>query len=353
MEPISADTLRIIDANLNRTGEGLRVLEEVARLSLNDTELTQRLKNLRHDITQIDANLRPRLMNARDADGDVGAEMLAEGQDKSRNAHDIVTANARRVQESLRVLEEVARLPGLGLDTERYKNARFALYTIEKELIQKVGRQDKLAKLTGLYVIIDSARLRERSLKEVTAQVIKGGASVIQLRDKEHSQQELLTIAQEMRQICQEADVLFIVNDYLDIALATDADGLHVGPDDLPVATARQLLPGDKILGGSARTVARVQELAAAGADYLGVGAMFVTGTKDGAEVVGATRLKEIRQAVNIPLVAIGGINEGNIREIINAGASAYAVISAVMDADDAEKVTRRLADIIREKQDG
>jgi len=133
-------------------------------------------------------------------------------------------------------------------------------------------RQDKIRRLAGLYVIIDTSFLKERNPAEVAAQAIRGGARVIQLRDKEHSAGEFLSIAGELKNLCSENNVLFIVNDSLDIALAADADGLHVGRDDLPVATARRLLPIDKLLGASARTIDEAKAARMDGADYLGVG---------------------------------------------------------------------------------
>lgn len=352
MTGISQDTLRIIDANLNRIGEGLRVLEEVARLSLNDADMTQQLKDIRHDIVRVGDDFQLKLINARDSVGDIGADMLVAGEEKPKSTKDTVIANSRRVQESLRVLEEIARVPELKLDTGKYRKARFALYTIEKGLLQKISRQDKLGKLRGLYVIIDTAMLKGRSYQEVPKQVIRGGAEVIQLRDKEHGKKELLAIARDIRDLCKEKDVLFIVNDHLDIALAVDADGLHVGPDDLPVAVARKILPPDKILGSSAHTVDRAVTLSTDGADYIGVGAMFPTGTKEHAEVVGIKRLSEVKEAVNTPIVAIGGIREDNIKDVIKAGADAFAVISAVLSADDIEKATRKLVNIIEGERD-
>lgn len=352
MKSVSKDTLRIIDANLNRIGEGLRVLEEITRLSLNDTSLTQQLKNMRHDMVRVDKDFQITIINARDSEGDIGADMLVAGEEKPRGSRDTVIANARRVQESLRVLEEIARVPDLHLDTGKYKNARFSLYSIEKELLLKVSRRDRLQKLGGLYVIIDTVWLKGRSHQEVTSQVIRGGARVIQLRDKENNKKELLSVARDIRDICRENDILFIVNDYLDIALAVDADGLHVGADDLPVATARRLLPADKILGASARTVAGAAALTVEGADYIGVGAMYPTGTWEGAEVVGVERLREIKEAVTVPVVAIGGISVSNIKNVINAGADAVAVISAVLGVDNIEKVTSQLVSIFEGDRD-
>jgi thiamine-phosphate pyrophosphorylase len=350
---VEKDTLRIIDANLNRIGEGLRVLEELARLSLDDSGLTQRLKNLRHDIVIVDSGLREKLLDARDSVKDVGADMLAEGEAAGRSKIELVTANARRAEESLRVMEEMARLPEMTLDTEKFKRARFALYTIEKELAAGLGRKEKISRITGLYAIIDIAFLEGRDYQEVTSQVIRGGARVIQLRAKELKKRDFLEIARGMKRLCLENGVLFLINDSLDIALAVDADGLHIGNDDLPADVARRLLPGDKILGCSARTVERAITLTGQGADYLGVGAMYATGTKNKAEVVGKERLMEIRRSVNIPLVAIGGIDHVNIKDIVAAGADAVAVISAILKSDDIEKATRQLVDSIEGGENG
>lgn len=350
MKAISKETLRIIDANLNRIGEGLRVLEEFVRLSLNDEALTQQLKNMRHEMVNVDEKLQEQLIDARDSLGDVGADMEATGQEKQRNVQEAIVANARRVQESLRVMEETARVPGIALDTDKYKRARFALYTIEKELLSRMLRQDKIKRLAGLYVIIDTAFLKGRSHADVTAKAIRGGAKVIQLRDKESSARELLSVAVELKKLCSEHDVIFIVNDSLDIALAADADGLHVGQDDLPVATARRLLPVGKILGASARTVEEAVAARSEGADYLGVGSMYATATKESAQVVGPGRLKEIKKSVDLPIVAIGGINKSNLGEVMKAGADAAAVISAVMGAADIEAATRQLVKIIEEE---
>ena len=135
---IPGDTLRIIDANLNRTGEGLRLLEELARLTLNDAVLTQQLKNMRHELVRCDRQLQQQLLQARDSAGDVGADMEVPGEEKQREIPETIVANARRVQESLRVMEEIARTPGLNLDTEKYKQARFELYTIEQTLLSRV-----------------------------------------------------------------------------------------------------------------------------------------------------------------------------------------------------------------------
>jgi len=347
---IPGDKLRIIDANLNRIGEGLRVLEEFARLSLNDTALTQQLKNMRHELLGIDLMLQEQLLQARDAGGDVGADMEVPGEDSQRDVSAAVVANSRRVQESLRVLEELAKNPGIPLNSNTYRQARFSLYTVEKELLSRMLRKEKLERMTGLYAIIDTAALRGRSHMEAAAGAIRGGAKVIQLRDKEHDKKELLSIAEGLKKLCLEHNILFIVNDSLEIALASDADGLHIGEEDLPAAVARSLLPIDKILGCSARTVETAQVAKDAGADYIGVGAMYPTSTKEAAEVVGTERLKEIRKAVDLPIVAIGGINKDNAGKVMKAGACAVAVINALLGADDIKNAARQLVEAIEGK---
>jgi thiamine-phosphate pyrophosphorylase len=144
METIPSATLRIIDANLNRIGEGLRVLEELARLMLDDAGLTQQLKDMRHDMVRVDWQLQTQLLQARDSEGDVGVDMKVPGEAKSREIPVSVVANARRVQESLRVMEEIAKAPGLSLDPDKFQQARFALYTIEKALLSRVLRREKI-----------------------------------------------------------------------------------------------------------------------------------------------------------------------------------------------------------------
>ncbi|MFC2048296.1 thiamine phosphate synthase [Chloroflexota bacterium] len=343
---IPYQTLRIIDANLNRVGEGLRLLEEIARLLLNDVTLTEQLKNMRHELLRGDSAFHQQLLQFRDSESDVGIEIEVPGEDKEKELPLVLIANSRRAQESLRVLEELAKVPGgtLKLDPEKFKQARFNLYTIEQKLLSKLLRWDKMKRISGLYVIIDMQSLLGRPHIEVASQAIGGGARLIQLRDKVRSKSELLPIAQQMRTLCAEHSVLFIVNDYLDVALATDADGLHLGQDDLPIQIARQLLPLGKILGCSVTTVEQATSAQSAGADYVAASAIYPTLSKEVVEAVGLERLRQIRQAVSLPLVAIGGITNDNASEVIAAGADSVAVISAVLGAESPEEAARQIS---------
>ncbi len=347
-DAISHQTLRIIDASLNRISEGLRLLEDLARLALNDTALTQQLKTMRHELIRGDWSFHQQLLESRDSVGDVGVNLEVPGEEKQRDLPTTVMANARRAQESLRTLEELAKIPGAPpeLDSGKFQQARFALYTIERDLASKLLRQDKAKRVRGLYVIIDTQVLQGRSHVEVAVQVIRGGARIIQLRDKAMGKKELLPIAQELKNLCAEYNVLFIMNDYLDLALAVKADGLHVGQDDLPIKVARKLLPMDTILGCSVTTVEQAITAESEGVDHIAVGSMYPTPSKETAKVVGLEMLRQVRQITSLPLVAIGGINKDNAADVKAAGADSVALISAILRAKAPEEAARQIVDI-------
>ena len=336
---------RIIDANLNRAGEGLHLLEEIARMMLNDAALTQQLKTIRHEILRGDLAFNQPLIQSRDSASDVGFDIEVAGEDKKRELPITVVANARRVQEALRILEELAKVPGTTpeLDADKFKQARFALYTIEQELLSRLLRQDKTSRLAGLYAIIDSQFLDKRHHLKVAEEMIRGGAGIIQLRDKFTPKAELLPVAQQLKKLCAEKGALFIVNDHLDIALAAGADGLHLGQGDLPTAVTRRLLPMDMILGCSVNTVEQAKTAEADGADYIAVGSIYPTASKEKPIVVGVERLRQVRGTVSLPLVAIGGINKDNATEVAANGADAVAVISAILGAKDIAEAARKI----------
>jgi len=350
----------MIDANLNRCSEGLRVLEDVARFLLNDTELSQRLRTLRHDLALETKSLTVVLFSHRDSEHDVGGNYSKNNEQTMEAASlrtllDLVTANAKRVEESLRVIEELAKLPELSpmLNSASFEQTRFALYTLERDLISRILRRDKIEKIAGLYVILDRQFLAGRDELEIATQIIEGGARVIQLRDKQSKKGELLLLAQELRELCSQAGVLFIMNDYLDLALAVDADGLHIGQEDLPLPVVRRELPIDAIVGCSVTTVSQATRAQNEGADYIAVGSMFPTTTKKEAIVVGVDMLKELKRVVSVPLVAIGGINQINVGEVVTAGADAVAVISAVLGEKDVKGAVQKLVarmNMVKEK---
>ncbi|MDK2970858.1 MAG: thiamine-phosphate pyrophosphorylase [Candidatus Sumerlaeota bacterium] len=198
-----------------------------------------------------------------------------------------------------------------------------------------------------LYVIPDRALGRGRSLLEQTERALQGGATAIQLRDKQAGGRELHEIACAMKQVCVAHGALLIVNDRLDVALACGADGVHLGHEDLPVCVARAMAPPGFLIGASASSHFERERAESEGADYLGVGAVFTTPTKKDAEWVGLEGLREICAATHLPTVAIGGIQQGNAKEALQAGAGGLAIISAIIAQDDVAAAARAFRQLL------
>jgi thiamine-phosphate pyrophosphorylase len=202
----------------------------------------------------------------------------------------------------------------------------------------------------SLYIITDRLLSRGRSHREVVEKAIAGGATCIQLREKDITTRELFALAEDLRKLTRERGVAFIVNDRLDIALAVEADGVHLGQDDLPLPAARRLMPPEMILGVSAGDLHQAREAQSLGASYLGVGAVFMTGTKaDAGEPIGLQALSSICHSVSIPVIGIGGINTANARQVIEAGAAGVAVISSVVAAADIASAAREIAGVVKQ----
>ena len=194
-----------------------------------------------------------------------------------------------------------------------------------------------------LYVVTDRSWLRGRTLAECVRQAIEGGATFVQLREKEASHNEVVVLARELAQLCREADIPFVVDDDVDVALESGANGVHVGQDDMACVEARRRLGKDAIIGVSAQTVEQALQAQADGADYLGVGALIPTPTKPDAADVSFDELRAICKAVDIPVVGIGGLNVQTIPLLSGSGADGVAVVSAVFAADDCLAATREL----------
>ena len=342
-EGLPNQTLRIIDANLNRIGESLRLLEDIARLMLNDAILSRKLKTIRHDLEEVDFTFKTQLLQARQADSDVGADIKVEQQFEKRDLRSTIIANSRRIEQSLRVMEELAKTPEIKMDSDKFEKARFELYTIEKDLISRLLRKDKAGRIKGLYAIIDTDSLKGRSHLDTAKEILEGGAKIIQLRDKTTPKKDLLSIAAGLKQLCSQYNALFIVNDYIDIAIASGADGVHIGHDDIPLPAARKLVPIDKIIGCSVYTPQEASIAQEQGADYIATSAIYPTVSKAGVNVIGLEGLRRIKDAITIPLVGLGGINYDNISEVISYGADSVAVISAILGACSPKEATEKL----------
>ena len=200
-----------------------------------------------------------------------------------------------------------------------------------------------------VYAVTNRAWLNGRTVAQQVEEAIIGGATCIQLREKQLSYDDFLSEAIQVKKVTDCYNVPFIINDNVDIALACDADGVHIGQEDLPVNSVRALIGPLKILGVSAQTVEQAIAAEKGGADYLGVGAMFQTSTKQDAESVSFETLKEICAAVSIPVVAIGGITEQNVLQLSGSGAAGIAVISALFAQVDIKEAARNLVKLSKQ----
>ncbi len=196
----------------------------------------------------------------------------------------------------------------------------------------------------SLYVLTDQGLSRSRSNVDVVEEAIAGGADAIQLRDKGYTAKQLLDEALKLREITREGGVPLIINDRVDVALAVDADGVHLGQDDFPIAWARKLLGKDRIVGISTHNVEEAVQAEKDGADYVSIGSAFPTTTKsDARPLAGLEIITDIKKNVNIPVVAIGGIKMENVAQVGQAGADCIAVISAVVSATNIREAAARL----------
>ena len=204
----------------------------------------------------------------------------------------------------------------------------------------------------GLYVITDEGISHGRSHVEIARRVAEGGADVIQLRDKARTEKDMLSIALQIGEITRSSDITFIINARLDLALASGADGVHLGQEDLPVPFARRISPRGFIIGTSVRSVPEALIAESEGADYLALSPVFDTGTKsDAGPGKGVEKLKEIKAAVSIPVIAIGGIGKHNVRQVMEAGADGVAVISAIVGQKDIVKATAEMRSLVYQRK--
>ena len=199
-----------------------------------------------------------------------------------------------------------------------------------------------------LHILTDTVLQSRFSHMEITRLAIAGGADTIQYRQKSGSTREMIEIARNMKRLCSEAGVTFIVNDRLDVAIAAEADGVHLGQDDFPIPMAREILGEGRIIGGSAATLDEARKCLSEGADYVGFGPVYPTSSKDDAgPVSGIDILKQVVEIIPLPIIAIGGVGAENIPDVMRAGAHGIAVISAVCCQDDPEEATRSLYQVL------
>lgn len=336
-----ADAGRILDANFNRAREAARVLEDYCRFALNDRYLTEQVKELRHGIAaaagQLPAQL---LLGSRETQHDVGTQVSAPGEYERHTPAQVATVNLKRLQEALRSLEEFGKLvhPELGRELE---SLRYRSYTLERA-IGTVGRNRERLERARLYVLLSGSQC-PAALDWTIARAAAGGADVIQLREKSMPDRQLLARAREVRSWTRSAGVLFIVNDRPDIARLAEADGVHLGQDDLTVAEARRIMGPDALIGVSTHTIEQLRQAVLDGADYVGIGPVFPSPTKRFDHFPGLEFVRAAATETTLPAFALGGIGPGNVGAVVAAGGRRIAVSSAVAAADDPEQAARQL----------
>jgi len=338
---------RIIDANLNRAREALRVIEEFCRFALNCRPLTERAKRFRHElcaaIGRLDAD---RLISSRDTVGDVGVDTAVENQLRRGNLDDCLTAACKRLPESLRALSETIQTIDQAT-AQQIENLRYASYTLEKDIVLFSSPAEKF-KRVRLYIIISSNLPAD--VISLTHRCIGGGADCIQLRAKDTEDDKLFALAVEFVEACKAGSVFSIINDRADIAVAAGADGVHLGQNDLPVEQVRKLQLAPLIVGRSTHSLKQLEAACGELPTYLSLGPVFPTTTKPSAEAVGLDYVKQGVERLGdtgIGHVAIGGITLGNVEEVLGAGAKTIAVCSAVTETADPAAACRALKERI------
>ena len=320
---------QIIDANLDRAREGLRVLEDWARFGLGKEDLVIRIKNFRQILGKNHLEI---YKISRNHIKDQCKGLSHPEQSNREIPNQIISSNSARVQEALRVIEEFSRDHNNSL-SKIASNIRYEVYTLEIELLNFNTRKEakSIINQNNLYFITD----QRDNLLEIIEKILLGGVKIIQHRFKGGNDKDHIKKAIKIRSLCKKYNSLFIVNDRVDIALASNADGVHIGQDDIDLFTARKLLGNEKIIGVSANNSTDIINATKKGCDYIGVGPVFETSTKKNKEPLGVEKIKALTKDLNVPWFAIGGINKGNISFLKNHGIKKVAVVSGLLNSED------------------
>ena len=274
---------RIIDVNVNRVSEALRVIEEISRFFLDDKILSEQLKNMRHKICSVYDSYYDSLLNSRDTVNDVGTTIL--NPTEKIDITDIFKANIKRIQQSLRALSEYSSV--LNVNCSLFEQLRYEAYR-------------------KLYLVTNSDSFTsDEDFLNAAASALKGGVQILQLREKHSEAKRIIELGKRLRELCSIYNALFIINDRIDIAQIVHADGVHLGQDDIDIKLAREITGENTIIGISTHAPEQAIKAQNDGADYIGVGPIFTTPTKQGVKAVGLEYLNWVSKNINIPYFAI------------------------------------------------
>lgn len=335
---------RILDASINRASEGLRVVEDFVRMSLNDAHLTQRLKQLRHGVTEATKGLdQDLLIAARDTQTDVGTSTQTKSEYDRSTESGIVQSNMSRLQQSLRTIEEYSKTLSTEM-AQQIEQLRYSTYTIEKAIVTTMMSCQKLAD-ANVYVLVDGRESIEQ-FRDLVGKLVAAGTDIIQLRDKRLSARELLTLGCQLTELTRATKTRWIMNDRADLAIAAGADGVHVGQADLPVSEARRIVGANRLVGVSTHNIQQAHAAVLDGANYIGVGPVFPSGTKSFDKFPGLDFVKEVSE-IKLPAFAIGGIDASNVSQVVESGLARVAVQGYVLSHSDAAAAVRELKEQI------
>lgn len=340
-DPPESRVLRLIDASLNRAAEGARVVEDYTRFVLDDRLLTECVKRLRHGIADAGRGFPwENRLAARDTAQDVGADVTLPSEVTRQTSLDVAIASLERIQQALRSLEEHTKTYSAEA-ASRFERLRYDTYCVAKSVAAGHRGRAEL-KSSSLYVLIEGGSDENEFGRRAEA-LCEAGVDVLQIRDKQLTDRELLSRARRLVAVTQKTPTLAIVNDRADIARLAHADGVHVGQDELSVGEARTILGADALIGVSTHSAEQLSVAIADGANYVGLGPTFPSTTKSFEDFPGLAYLRHAADSTSLPAFAIGGITEENLDDVLATGICRIAVASAVAEADDPEAVVRRL----------
>ena len=328
---------QLIDANLDRAREGLRVMEDWCRFGLKRKDLSIKIKDWRQ---QLGAHHHDVYRKARLISEDPAMGVSHPLQKYRSDPEKIFIANSSRVQEALRVIEEFTKITDPKL-SELASKIRYQTYEIEINVInakEGINKRDTLT-ACSLYLITSN----RKNLKEVVLQSLKAGVKIVQYRDKISNDLEKVNQAKDLANLCKKYNSLFIINDRLDIALAVDADGIHLGQEDIPTKVARQILGPERIIGRSTHCLEDIENAKSEGCDYIGIGPIFPSKTKKKLDPLGIDYLREGLKKTLLPAFAIGGINSSNVNKLHQLNNIRIAVSDAIINSNEPFSKTEEL----------
>ena len=320
---------RLLDANLDRAREGLRVVEDWCRFGLDRDDLVITLKDWRQRLGALHCE---EYKQARSTETDSGAGLDHPAQLDRHHPDQVVAANCARVQEALRVLEEFARKHTSSL-AQTAATIRYGLYDLEVTCLKATRAARRRSRLDDAQLCLLTCP--STNLVPTVEEALRSGVPMVQYRDKTANDRQQFQEATSLAELCKRYGALFIVNDRIDLALAVNADGVHLGQDDLPTDVARRLIGSERLLGRSTHTLNQVRQADAEGCDYLGLGPAFSTSVKPEKAPIDLNLLNRAAQATSQPVFAIGGIDTSKLPTLLEHGCHRIAVIGAIMKADD------------------